>query len=142
MQRGISAAEPHDPLLLLRRRIRDHEWVSQRVWIEHGKIIARNRPRPEKDRGAVSVIVGRLTPAEVFALVRRDPRLRPSKEDGVRYAKVVDLRQAGFIVEHAPSQRIPGHVRVTLSTVWDDHAAARFDKCFTEPVWHDDMRRA
>ena len=141
MRRGVSVAEPYDPLLP-RRRIRDDEWVSQRVWIERGKIIARNQPRPEIDHGTVSVIVGRLSPAEVFALVRRDRRLRPTEEDGVRYAKVDDLRRAGFTVTHAPSHRIPGHVRVTLSAVWDNHAAARFDKCFTDPVWHDDMRRA
>lgn len=118
--------------------IANEEYVSQFVGRGPGS------PRPpqcmprERDTDGLSAIRGRVSPAEAGRLVRT-PRRRaqiPLTFDGVRYASVAELRQAGFEVHATPSRRNPSHVSITYRGVWDQHAASMFEACFGEPVWH------
>jgi hypothetical protein len=118
------------------REIGDDEYVSQYGSLLDSPRAFRDRPRL-KDLGAVSVILGRILPAQARKLVRFAGA--PAKEDGVRHARVGDLRRAGFVVGHAPSGRNPDHARVRYAAVeWDDEVAGRFRSCFTEPVWYEE----
>jgi hypothetical protein len=66
----------------------------------------------------------------------------PSKMDGVRYARVGDLREHGFEVTHSPSQGNTLHVSVRYPGAWDDKVAGIFTGCFSAPVWHEAEGRA
>lgn len=142
LRRSLLRAAAQAPLTRKIDDLEDEEWVSRRVYVnEQGKLVDHDRPRPDKDHGGLSAFRGRLSPAEVARKVvgRWYP---PTSDDGVRYARVGDLRQAGFTVVLAPTRKSPDHVRITFWTEWGDEAAALFQRCFTEPVWHDDPRRA
>jgi hypothetical protein len=118
--------------------IGDDEWVSQRVYIEDGQPVVRNRPRP-KDRGRLSAIRGKVTPADALRVVRSSFRKTPaSAKDGVRHARVSDLRQAGFVVQHTPNRRNPDHVSIVYSSRWDRQVAEKLHRCFSEILWHDE----
>lgn len=120
-----------------RREIQDDEWVSQRVWVnDDEEVVILNAPRP-KDNDRLSVILGRLTPAEAYKRVRLQARrIPPCDKDGVRHARVSDLRRAGFDVQHEPSNRNPEHALVGCDDEWDTETEARFEACFGERVWH------
>lgn len=74
----------------------------------------------------MSVTVGQRSAGEMGILVGR----KPSENDAVRYARVGDLRQAGFQVRHTPSRRNPDHASVEWIGEWSNSVAARFDLCF------------
>lgn len=113
----------------------DDEWVSQRVYREGGELVVWDEPRPQ-DRGELSVIRGRVTPAEALRQVRRRS-VRPTGDDGVRYALVSGLRGVGFVVEPKPTNRNPDHTSVRRQSEWDPDAADEFSRCFTPILWHD-----
>lgn len=99
--------------------------------------VARNRLR-SRDLDGLSAIRGVLTPAEAYRLVRSVAARRapPSGLDGVRYARVGDLRDAGFTVAASPTKRNQEHVSIAYPGVWTDGIAATFDGVFSEPHWH------
>jgi hypothetical protein len=98
----------------------------------------RNKPRAGKET-AISPLRGRLTVDEAARAVNRhrSPREGAHPDDGVRYAKVGDLRRAGVRAALSPTRLIPGHVSATLDgeARWTDDVRTGFDACFTETVW-------
>lgn len=92
----------------------------------------RRKPRQGRETN-VSLILGRLSPAEASRIVRRS--LAPAPFDGVRYATAGKLRAAGFVVMHTPSRMNPNHVSVSRTTEWGANEESAFDECFDEPVW-------
>ena len=117
------------------REISDHEFVSHYGSRQTGKPVFWDRPRPI-DRGALSVSLGRLAPADARRYVRLSGV--PSSDDGVRYAKVDALRAKGFEVIHAPSPRNPDHAVIRYPSAWDDRVAGIFNECFEAPVWYEE----
>lgn len=82
------------------------------------------------------MILGRLAPDEAGPAIGQPV-------NGARHTTVGALRAAGFQVEHDPSNENPQHVSVTAKGRWadkDSAASAAFQKCFGEPVWHDEPR--
>ncbi len=96
---------------LARRHIDDGELVSIYGSRITGMVVFRDRPRPQ-DRGSLSAIAGEVSPAEACSLVRL--AATPSSDDGVRYARVGDLRSHGFAVSHSPSRRNPRHCQYIM----------------------------
>lgn len=79
------------------------------------------------------MIRGRVSASEAHRIVGMQA---PRDGDGVRITTVGMLREAGFVVQHDPSQANPDHVRVTVRGNWSDQTAERFEGCFTEdPDW-------
>jgi hypothetical protein len=119
------------------RAISDDEYVTHYGSRMTGQPVFRDHLR-QVDRGALSVIAGKVTPARARALVRfADPD--PTKDDGARYALARDLRQAGFTLTHAPSARNPDHSRVSYPAgEWNDAIAGIFNACFGDPEWHEE----
>lgn len=109
----------------------DEEWVSQKLSHSRPDI---DSPRPQ-DFGGVSVILGRLDVESVYRLVVKAGKA--ASDDGVRYARVGELRAAGFEVVRAPTNRNPAHLRVERESVWSHGAAVAFVSCFSETVWFD-----
>jgi hypothetical protein len=93
----------------------------------------RSRPRFEKPENDVSAMLGPATVTECAQRVTRRPAL-PGK-DGVRHAKVGDLRAAGFTVVHSPSRGNRDHVSIELDGAWDDDEDQLFNQCWSEPEW-------
>lgn len=117
------------------RKIGDDEYVTQ-YGSQSNKPAFWDRPRP-KDRGALSVTLGRLAPAEIRRLVRLGGA--PTSEDGARYARTGDLRKRGFRVTHRPSGRNPDHAVIRYPKEWDDPVAGIFNENFSAPVWHEEL---
>jgi hypothetical protein len=117
------------------REIDDGEYVSQYGSRQTGKAFFWDRPRP-RDFDGLSVMIGRLTPEEARQPVRRDGMA--SHLDGVRYAKVGDLRALGMEVVHTPSRANPDHVSVRRAGEWGDEVAGRFNECFEGPQWYEE----
>lgn len=119
------------------RVIKNREYISQRVYRRQGQVVLLNRPRPQ-DVGRLSAIVGKVTPAVAYELVRGLSRRRiaPSGVDGVRYSTAGRLRQAGFEVCNTPSLRNPDHVSISWPGSWDAHVCQKFAECFGPVVWH------
>lgn len=93
----------------------------------------RAQPRPDRDRGGISMIRGQVSASEAHRIVGLQA---PRKGDGVRHTTAGILRAAGFVVQHDPSQANPDHVRVTVRGEWADSHAERFEGCFTkDPDW-------
>lgn len=93
----------------------------------------RSQPRADRDKGGLSMIRGRVAAAKAHMIVGMQA---PRPGDGVRHTTAGMLRQAGFIVEHDPTQVNPDHVRVTVRGDWSIERAKRFEGCFTEePDW-------
>jgi hypothetical protein len=107
----------------------------------------RRAPRDE-DRGGVSLLGGpardtqpqKLTPAEAKALVV-GPSKGVSSRDGVRYATVGDLEDAGFTVRRDPQEENWNwqHVLVLFKDElsWSDEIQERFEACFGEARFGD-----
>ena len=112
------------------REIDDLETVTQFGTRDGG---FRNWPRAMEED--VSVLIGRLTVEQSARLVRR--RGGVARGDGVRYARAGALRHAGFAVRHTPTRSIVVHASVESSGVWDDEARMRFDRVFSEPIFHE-----
>lgn len=92
----------------------------------------RRRPRYPREND-LSLLRGWLNAAEACRLVRgRDVANCP---DGVRHSTVGLLRAAGYLVEHTPSTRIPGHISVRCLDRWGSEQDTEFDDCFGTPVW-------
>jgi len=108
---------------IVAREIRDEEYVSQYGSRLTGQPEFRDRPR-EKDHGALSSILGQVTAAEARRRVRQAGS--PNSGDGVRYAKVGDLRAHGFTVTHSPWPRNTKHVSIRYPGDWDDQVAGTF----------------
>jgi hypothetical protein len=119
------------------RELRDEEPITQ-----YGSASSRAQnphfrhcPRVPKDRGGISVIVGRLDSHAAAELVRTRDSTNPD-EDLARHTTVGRLRAAGFRVEHAPSRKNPGHTRVCHDSapdgVWAPDVQELFDLCFDE----------
>lgn len=123
------AIEPLDA-----EEIRDGEVLSQRVSRGPDSQPDIDQPRP-KDRGKVSVVRGRKSPAELFHLVRKGHTRDNHRDDGARYTTAGELRGAGFTVEHSPNRRNPDHVSVSYSADWDAEVALLFKSCFADPTW-------
>lgn len=102
--------------------------LAQRVC---GSLEVQNGPRV-KDRGRVSLILGLVTPEEAFRIVRKTAAA-PTTDDGVRYTTAEQLRDAGFVVEHAPNNRNPDHVTVSYPGEWDSAVALLFSECSLAP---------
>lgn len=115
----------------------DDEWVAQYCSGEPGADPPRNQPRPEELNG-LSMIRGRVSPAQAFRTVRRGTARRrpPMSSDGVRYARVGDLRDKGFLVKLTPNDMNPTHISVQHRGSWDEHVAATFEECCSEIRWH------
>jgi hypothetical protein len=109
---------------IVAREIRDEEYVSQYGSRLTGQPEFRDRPR-EKDHGALSSILGQVTAAEARRRVRQAGS--PNSGDGVRYAKVGDLRAHGFTVTHSPWPRNTKHVSIRYPGDWDDQVAGTFN---------------
>lgn len=118
------------------REIDDEEWLSQcgqrrqqRPWK------FRSMPRPEKEPPEldISMILGRLSPAEAD-VAAFGPGRPTDRRRAVRHARVGDLRAAGFRVEHTPFLGSPDHVSVFWAGewVWDEAVGVRLDACCTE----------
>jgi len=112
------------------REIADDEYVSQYGSQQRG---FQDRPRIQ-DTDGLSGILGELTPAEARRRVRRVGA--PTGDDGVRYARVGDLRAAYFEVRHTPWPGNTLHVSIRYPSEWDDAVAGTFNRCFSDPVWH------
>lgn len=119
------------------RVIADDEYVSQYGSRQTGAPMFWDRPRP-KDIDGLSALLGRLSPAEARKRVRRIGS--PTPADGVRYARVGDLRITDFLVDHTPWPGNSLHVSVRYRGVWDDGVAGKFEGCFGQPVWHEDSK--
>jgi hypothetical protein len=111
--------------------IADDEYVTQRI--ERGRAEI-DRPRVSDFDGMVSVSRGRKTPSQMFHVVRKAAKCGP--DDGARYARVGDLRSAGFDVTHTPNRRNPDHASVSYPADWDDPVALLFRSCFSERRWN------
>lgn len=117
------------------REISNDEYVSQRVHIDDdGQLIILNAPRL-KDNDRLSGTLGQRSAADMQKRVRRHP-IPPCEKDGVRYARVGTLRDAGFTLEHAPNSRNPEHATLRWASVWDERVAGIFNGCFSAPLWH------
>jgi hypothetical protein len=117
------------------REIRDEEYVSHYGSRLTGQPVFRDRPR-EKDHGALSAILGQVTAAEARRRVRQAGS--PTGDDGVRYARVGDLRAQGFTVTHSPWPRNTRHVSIRYPGGWDNEVAGTFNACFGTPQWHEE----
>lgn len=117
------------------RAITDDEFVSQYGSRETGEAFFWDRPRP-KDRDGLSAMLGKVTPAEARKPVRRVGAL--TEDDGVRYARVGDLRKRGFIVTHTPSRGNTDHVSIRYPGAWDDDISRAFDESWSNPQWHEE----
>lgn len=117
------------------RTIADGEYVSQYVSRESGKPEPRNRPRP-KDQDSLSVILGQVGVATAYRFVRRYGSATP--DDGVRFARVGQLRERGFSVSHTPNRRNPLHASVRYRDSWDVEVSVIFDSCFSDIVWFEE----
>lgn len=115
------------------REIGDDEYVSQYGSRLTGEVVFRDQPRTQ-DTGALSVIIGKVTPAEARRRVRKAGDV--SGDDGVRYALVGDLRAQGLTVTHAPRAGNTLHARVGFDGAWDDEVAGKFNQCFGAPQWY------
>lgn len=92
-----------------------------------------DRPRPMKDppEQDVSWLIGRLDPAS--AVSTAFGRSHDAGKDAVRFARIGDLRAAGFRVQHTPRWGSPAHVSVFWPLgEWGDREAALMDACCTE----------
>jgi hypothetical protein len=116
------------------REIDDEEYVSQYGSRETGGPVFWDKPRPEDTDGALSVVLGVLTPEEARKPVRRGGAV--SASDGVRHARVGDLRAEGMQVVHTPRRENPDHTSVRRAGVWGDDATGKFNKCFGVAKWH------
>jgi len=116
------------------REIANEEYVSQYGSRESGEAVFWDRPRPEDTDGALSVTLGELTPEEARKPVRG--RGMPDVADGVRHARVGDLREKGLTVVHTPNRRNPGHASVRWAGAWGDEVAGKFNESFSVPMWH------
>jgi hypothetical protein len=121
------------------REISDDEYVTQvgsvsrrgsNIW-STPRFSFRSAPRADVDKGAMSVILGRVPIEKAVPLVARRADAAGSG-DAVRYALVSDLRKEGFSVEHTPSRTIPDHGSVRWEGEWDEQAFEAFDNCFGE----------
>jgi hypothetical protein len=115
------------------REIGADEYVSHYGSRLTGEVVFRDQPRTQ-DTGALSVILGKVTPAEARRRVRKAGEV--SGDDGVRYALVGDLRAQGFAVTHAPRAGNTLHARVGFDGAWDDGVAGKFNQCFGAPQWY------
>jgi hypothetical protein len=97
-----------------------------------GRFSFRRALRADLGEKYMSVIRGRLTPAEAVPLVARGDRA--GFADAVRYASIGELRQAGFTVEPKENHLIPGHLGVFLDREWTPADSDAFDRCFSEIV--------
>ena len=117
------------------REIGDDEYVSHYGSRLTGEVVFKDHLRPQ-DRGALSVIIGKVTPAEARCRVRKAGEV--SGDEGVRYARVEDLRAQGFTVTHAPRAGNILHARVGFDGAWDDGVAGKFNQCFDTPLWYEE----
>jgi hypothetical protein len=101
----------------------DDEWLTHYVF--KGK--PNNAPRPQ-DADGVSTLRGRLPLGQAASYVRRKGLVFDG--DGVRYARVGDLRAAGFVVTPTPTRRIAIHVSVSREAEWSHSEAMQFASCF------------
>jgi hypothetical protein len=122
---------------LERREIGDEEHVSQYGSRLTGQPNFWDHPRAQ-DTDGLSVILGRATPAEARRPVRTVGV--PTSDDGVRYARVGDLRARGFVVTHTPNRRNRLHTSISCPGKWDNLAIDRFNECFGDPIWHEESR--
>lgn len=106
------------------RVVGDDEYVSQYGSRRSGPDAFRDRPRPH-DRGAVSVILGRLSQAEARLLVRGTRQ--PAEHDGVRWGLVATLRSAGFAVSQLSATHRPSAIRTMRKSV--SGALRRVERC-------------
>jgi len=97
----------------------------------------RRRPRPEMEV-EVSVLRGRLSAISAAERIRVAEKKRTNSR--VRYARVGDLREAGFAVVHTPG-RVAGGVHCSVvfpsfdplveqAIPWPDKVSDEFDRCF------------
>jgi hypothetical protein len=119
-QRNLPPLERHDALTQFGRRWRAGEWQF--------------RNHPKEGQVEVSLLAGLYSVGRATVLIaRRDL----DSNDGVRYARVSCLAEAGFELVRTPSHRNPDHVSVKFDGLWDEAVGERFDACFGEPVMED-----
>lgn len=117
------------------REIGDDESLSQYGSRQGGKPVFWDRPRTT-DIDGLSATIGRLTAAEARKLVRFIGV--PTSDDGVRYARVGDLRANGFEVTHTPSRRNKDHSSTSYEGEWDATMEETFNECWSDPLWHEE----
>ncbi len=95
----------------------------------------RGIPRPERNESGMSVQLGRLTPAEMVELMMgRSPR----PHDAVRHTTAGKLREAGFVITHAPTRFHPEHATVEFPGEWTQDVVESWHDCFGPPTVHED----
>src|SRR5260370_22884636 len=137
----VGTVEGHRSMVFRRKAIKGDRWLTQ-----YGN---RNRPiggRPFKNHppdpetaNALSLILGHLSVAEAAARLRPSRR-PPSSGSVVRYTTAAQFIRAGFSARHTGNNQNPLHVSVMCmdeSHEWTDDDSARFDSCFSEPVWEE-----
>ena len=96
----------------------------------------RNQLRPGEK--GLSLTLGKRSVKEMVDVMYRGRR-SAIHHDGIRRTTAGELRAAGFVVVHDGfrSKSNPNHVTVSLDgdTDWTDDESARFNDCFSEPVW-------
>lgn len=118
--------------------ISDDAYVSQYVSRESGEPDLRCRPRPQ-DTDGVSVFLGIMSAGTVCFNVRGKIKgQNPDETDGVRRARVGDLRERGFQVVRTPNPRKPLHASVQYVGTWDEAVDSAFEACFGDVVWYGD----
>lgn len=115
------------------REIDDEEYVSRYGTRDES---FRDRPTRLKDQGRMSLQLGKLTPAQVHRRISLKPL---TGDEGVRHARVGDLRSQGFVVKHTPHRGNTEHVSICYPSTWDDEVAGKFRSCFDEPQWHEEL---
>jgi hypothetical protein len=126
---------PDQPAEPQPREIGDDEYLSQYGSRQGGKPLFWSRPRPT-DTDGLSATIGRLTPAEARKPVRMIGAA--TRDDGVRYARVGDLRAKGFEVTHTPSKRNKDHTSISCAGEWDATMEGTFNESWSDPLWHEE----
>lgn len=112
----------------------DGEWVSHYGRRQEGLPDFHDGPRPEQDKGELSLVRGKRDAQETAQMVMhwREP---PFDDALVRHAQVGRLRDADFLVEHTPSLKNREHVSISLPGkphTWPEKAKADLRACFED----------
>jgi hypothetical protein len=121
------------------REIDDEEYVSQYGSRQTGSPGFLNQPR-QVDVDGLSVTLGKLTPEEARRYVRRGGKI--GRDDGVRHARVGDLRRQGMLVTNTPSRENPDHASISRPGKgpgeWSVEDQGTYDTCYGVPEWHEE----
>jgi len=118
------------------RELDPSEWLTQygNSEVPAGRDGGVFRDAPRSHEQALSTIVGQLAPDEACELVRQWGCPDEHVHCVTRWATVGALRRRGFLVEHSPTIRIPGHTNVSRGDLggddWPPDVSEAFNSCF------------